>query len=102
MSGQTIGGAADGPLKSQENFQDDNPERDTPLEADMVEDPEKVTEDFLFALARQGAWADGYKKVFKVSSFDAEAKRRISMAIDKLISKWRSTQATLARKERSL
>jgi hypothetical protein len=94
--------AADGPLKSQENFQDDNPDRNLPIDKDLVEDAARVAKDFIYETSRHGAWADGYRKIFNVSSFDAEAKRRISMAIDKLISKWRSTQATLARKERSL
>jgi hypothetical protein len=92
---------SDSALKSQENFQDDDPEHDMSIDADRVEDPDKVEEDVLYQLSRHGAWADGYRKVFKVSSFDAEAKKRISIAIDKLIKKWRLTQATLARKERS-
>jgi hypothetical protein len=37
-------------LKSQENFQDDSLERDTPLDEAMIEDPERIVEDFLHEL----------------------------------------------------
>jgi hypothetical protein len=90
-------------LNSQENFEDDNPERETGLDDEAeVEDPERVIKSLLIDLDRHATAARTYNKVFKVSSFDAGMKKQISEAIDKLISKWRLTQATLARKERSV
>jgi hypothetical protein len=93
---------ADAPLISQENFENDNPERETGLDDEAeVEDPERVIKNLLIDLDRNAAAARAYGKIFKVSSFDAGMKKQISEAIDRLISKWRLTQVTLARKERS-
>jgi hypothetical protein len=94
--------AADSPLKLQENFENDNPERETGLDDEAeVEDPERVIKNLLIDLDRHAAAARAYGKIFKVSSFDAGMKKQISEAIDRLISKWRLTQVRLARKERS-
>jgi hypothetical protein len=94
---------ADQPLNSQDNFKDDNPEREVGLDDEAeVEKPERVIRHLLIDLDRHAAQARTYGKIFKVSSFDAGMKKQISDAIDKLISKWRLTQATLARKERSV
>jgi hypothetical protein len=89
-------------LKSHDNFEDDNPERETGLDDEAeVEDPERVIKNLLIDLDRHAAAARAYGKIFNVSSFDAGMKKQIREAIDKLINKWRLTQATLARKERS-
>jgi hypothetical protein len=62
---------------------------------DDVADPATVEDNALQTLERMGENARIFKKIFKLSSFDREAESRISAAIDGMIQKWRSTQATL-------
>jgi hypothetical protein len=65
-------------------------------EQDMdVESPQVIENTAMDTFGRHGAVASANRKIFKVSSFDPEAKARIRNAIDRLIAKWRSTQATL-------
>jgi hypothetical protein len=64
---------------------------------EAVADPEDVLENVLHDLGRATALAHAYKKSFKLSSFDPEAKIRIDAAITKMINKWRSIQTTLTR-----
>lgn len=75
-------------LKSQDNLDD----------SEEVADAATVEDNALHALARMNEHARIFKKFFKLSTFDAEAKIRISNAIDRMIGKWRSTQATLKRR----
>ena len=63
-----------------------------------VADPAEVEDNALHSLGRNSAHAKMFKKIFKLSSFDRGAKERISTAIDEMISKWRSAQATLNQK----
>ena len=64
-------------------------------------DPATVEDNVLYTLARINEHAKAFKKIFKLSSFDREAEERISTAIDRMISKWRSTQATLTKGSRA-
>jgi hypothetical protein len=59
---------------------------------------EDVKENILDTVSNQTAVASAYRRIFKVSSFDAPAKTEISKAINALISKWRLTLATLVKK----
>jgi hypothetical protein len=72
------------------------PTDDDPEDGDVA-DPATVEDNALYTLARINEHARAFKKIFKLSSFDREATERISTAIDSMISKWRSTQATLRR-----
>ena len=63
-----------------------------------VADPATVEDNALYTLARINEHAKAFKKIFKLSSFDRETEERISTAIDRMISKWRSAQATLNQK----
>jgi hypothetical protein len=66
----------------------------TGAEADEhVAPPEVIEENILHTLERSAAVATATKKILKVPSLDREAKARISEAIERLIAKWRSTQA---------
>jgi DNA-binding MarR family transcriptional regulator len=60
-----------------------------------VAPPEVIEENVLYTIQRMNEHARVFKKLFKASNFDREAKARISEAIERLIAKWRSTQATL-------
>jgi hypothetical protein len=62
-----------------------------------VADPATVEDNALHSLSRNSAHAKMFRKIFKLSSFDRETKERISTAIDRMISQWRSTQATLTK-----
>jgi hypothetical protein len=60
-----------------------------------VASPEEIEENILHTLQRSGAVAAATNKIIKVSSLDRGARARVSEAIERLIAKWRSTQATL-------
>jgi hypothetical protein len=83
----------DGPLKTHDNFQDDELEP-----SDEVEDPAQVLTNVLDSIEDAKALAEAYRKIFKVSSFDREAKAKIYNAINNLIVKWRTVQSTLDKK----
>lgn len=87
------GGAArhQGPLETNENSETGEGA------ATEIADPETVEDNALYTIQRINEHARIFKKLFKASSFDREAKERISTAIDRLIEKWRSTQATLTK-----
>jgi DNA-binding Lrp family transcriptional regulator len=72
-------------------------EDDTFQAAADVEEPRKVLANVLDSIKQSKAVAEAYRKILKASPFDREAKKEISDAIDKLISKWRSAQAVLTR-----
>jgi hypothetical protein len=57
-----------------------------------VESPEVIEGNVMDTFGRHRAVANAYRKIFKVSSFDPEAKARISNAIDRLIATWKSTR----------
>ena len=63
-------------------------------EADVAE-PAVIEDNVLYSLARMNELARAFKKFFKASAFDREAKERISAAFDATIQKLRSTQAAL-------
>ena len=65
-----------------------------------VADPATVEDNALYTLARMNEHAKAFKKIFRLSSFDRETEKRISTAIDRMISKWRSAQATLTKGSR--
>jgi hypothetical protein len=66
-----------------------------------VADPAVIEDNLLYSLQRMNEHARVFKKLFKASVFDREAEGRISTAIDRMILKWRSTQATLTKRTRS-
>jgi hypothetical protein len=84
---------ADEALKTNDNFDDDTFEP-----SDEVEDPHHVLMNVLDSIKDSKAVAEAYRKIFKVSSFDREAKAEIYNAINQLIVKWRTVQSTLNRK----
>jgi len=65
-----------------------------------VEDPAQVLTNVLDSIKDAKSVAEAYRKIFKVSSFDREAKKQICDAINLLIVKWRTVQSTLERKGR--
>jgi hypothetical protein len=69
-------------------------------DSDDVADAATVEHNVLYTLARMNEHARMFKRFFKLSSFDREAEARISAAIDRMIQKWRSTQATLTNERR--
>jgi hypothetical protein len=77
--------------ETNQNFKDDTFEPD-----ESVEEPKQVHMNVLDTIEQSKAVAEAYRKIFKVSPFDREAKKEISEAIDALIRKWRSVQSTLA------
>jgi hypothetical protein len=83
--------AADAPLESLENYEEQDETAD-------VADASTVEDNALYTLARMVEHARIFKKFFKLSSFDREAEVRIMTAIDRMIEKWRSTQATLTKR----
>jgi hypothetical protein len=60
-----------------------------------VADAAEIEDSALHSLGRNSEHARLFKKLFKLSAFDREAKDRIITAIETMIKKWRSTQATL-------
>jgi hypothetical protein len=63
---------------------------------DNVEEAGQVRVNALDSIENARAVAGAWRKIFKASSFDAEAKKEISDAIESLIRKWRAAQSTLA------
>jgi hypothetical protein len=86
-------GRPNDPLKTYDNFEDDDMEQ-----RDDVEDAAQVLTNVLDSISDSKSVAEAYRKIFKVSSFDREAKAEIHNAINKLIVKWRTVQSTLAKK----
>lgn len=84
------------PLKDKDNFEDDPTHNDE--EAELVESPEVVKRNVFDTIDRHAAVVRAYKKIFRLSSFDRGAKKEISDAIERLISKWRAVQSTLTRR----
>jgi hypothetical protein len=84
---------ADEALKTNEDFEDDPSDS-----SDDVEDPAVVLSNVLDSIKNAKSVAEAYRKIFKVSSFDREAKEKIYNAIQLLIAKWRTVQSTLDRK----
>ena len=68
------------------------------FDPEKIEDPSIVKKNIIFQIERQTAWANAFRKISKVSTFDREAKVEIGAAIDAHIKKWRSVRATLAAK----
>jgi hypothetical protein len=60
-----------------------------------VEYPEHVLVNALDTIAQAKAVAEAYRKIFKRSSFDAEAKEQLRKAIKQLIVKWRTADSAL-------
>ena len=63
-----------------------------------VEYPEQVLINFLDSIKGAKSVAEAYRKIFKLSSFDSEAKEQIKHEIKLLIVKWRTVESTLDRK----
>jgi hypothetical protein len=78
------------PLKTNDNFRDDNFEP-----GDDVEDSAQVLKNILDSIGHAKSVAEAYRKILKSSSFDRGAKAEIYNAINQLIVKWRSVQSTL-------
>jgi hypothetical protein len=76
-------------------FQDDTLEV-----ADDVEDPAHVLANALDSISNAKSVAEAYRKIFKRSSFDDEAKAQLCDAIKQLIRKWRTVESTLERPKR--
>jgi hypothetical protein len=57
--------------------------------------PEEVLANFLESATASKAMAEAYRKIFKASSFDLEAKKQICESIDLLIGKWRRVKSTI-------
>jgi len=57
--------------------------------------PAQIEDNLFHHLDRMNHFAKVFKKHFKLSTFDREAKGRINTAIERTIQKWRSTQAAL-------
>jgi len=83
------------PLESLENSDSDE---DPEMASDDVADPATVEDNLLYTLSRMNEHARIFKKFIKLSAFDREAEVRITTAIDRMIEKWRSTQATLTKR----
>ena len=60
-----------------------------------IADPAVIEDNVLYSLQRVNEHARVFKKLFKASTFDREAKERINTAFDRTIQKLRSTQAAL-------
>ena len=80
-----------------ENPADSNPDDGSEAEDRDTEiaDPAVIEDNVLYSLQRVNEHARVFKKLFKASTFDREAKERINIAIDRTIQKLRSTQAAL-------
>jgi hypothetical protein len=76
-------------LKTNDNFEDDTFEP-------SVEEPAQVLTNVLDSIKDAKSVAEAYRKIFKVSSFDREAKKQIYDAINLLIAKWQRVQSTLS------
>jgi hypothetical protein len=74
------------------------PENNDVEVSEEVEDPALVLADALDTIDWHKAVAEAYRKIFKVSSFDREAKEQIRAAIKKLIIKWRTVDSALDNK----
>ncbi len=71
---------------------------DEPVEvSEDVEYPAQVLINVLDSIENAKAVAEAYRKIFKASSFDGEAKAQIRDAIKLLIVKWRTVKSTLDR-----
>jgi hypothetical protein len=66
-----------------------------------IADPAQIEDNLHYYIRRTNNFARVFTKFFKASTFDPEAQKRISTAIDRMIHKWRSTQATLTSTEKS-
>jgi ParB-like chromosome segregation protein Spo0J len=76
--------------------EEDNFEDDTFEPSEDVEEPAQVLTNVLDSIKDAKSVAEAYRKIFKVSSFDREAKKQIYDAINLLIAKWRTVQSTLS------
>jgi hypothetical protein len=85
------------PLKTHDNFQDDTwePSEEADDGIGGVEDPKQILWHLIDTIKGQQASAEAYRKIFKKSSFDREAKAKIYNAINQLIVKWRTVQSAL-------
>lgn len=63
-----------------------------------IADPDVIEDNALYTLQRINENVRVFKKLFKASPLDLEARNRISVAIERTIQKLRSTQAILERK----
>jgi hypothetical protein len=95
--------STDQPLKTKEDFQDDDfePSDDEDEDAiigDGVEHPEQVVINALDTIKQEKAVAEAYRKIFKRSRFDSKAKAELYNAINNLIAKWRAVQSSLDKK----
>lgn len=93
-TGTKIDRRSNQPLKTNDNFQDDDMEP-----SDDVADPAHILENILDDIDQAKTVAEAYRKILKRSPFDRGAKAEISNAIDKLIVKWRIVQSTLGTKK---
>jgi hypothetical protein len=84
------------PLKTHDNFQED----DFDADYENVEDPKTVLKNVLDTVNGSKALAEACRKVCNVSPFDREAKAEIYNAINLLIVKWKIVQSTLEKKGR--
>lgn len=84
------------PLESLDNSDPDGQEAE--IGSSEVADPATIEDNALYTIQRINEHARVFKKLFKVSSLDRETRDRIITAIERMIQKWRSTQATLERK----
>ena len=82
------------PLETNNNSEPDGGSEAEDQE-DAVADPATIEDNVLYYLQRMNEHARVYKKLFKKSAFDREARERISTALDRTIQKLRSAQATL-------
>ena len=65
------------------------------LVSEDVEEPAQVVTNFLDSIRNAKSVAEAYRKIFKASSFDREAKKQMCDEINLLIAKWRKVQSTL-------
>jgi hypothetical protein len=82
--------ATENPAYSKPDDGSEAEDRDT-----EIADPAVIEDNVLYRLQRVNEHARVFKKLFKASTFDREAKERINIAIDRTIQKLRSTQAAL-------
>jgi hypothetical protein len=91
QDGQSATGLDHSTPQEEDNFEDDTFEP-----SEDVEEPARVLTNVLDSIKDAKSVAEAYRKIFKVSSFDREAKKQIYDAINLLIAKWRTVQSTLS------
>jgi hypothetical protein len=67
------------------------------IEEEEIAEPEQIEGNIIYCLERVNAHVPMFKKHIKLSTFDREAKERISAAFDQTIKKLRSVQSVLAK-----